>query len=207
MAVKTNGIVLASRYKYFIDVTGGTKLSDLSDAKWERLGNGFTGSTFSGNETTINNTYLDDGGFGSTDVVGKRFSYAFTGVKMAGDKAQEYVISLQNKLGQDLQTRFLVVDPDGKQMVQLVVISALVPNGGNANAGATLTFTVNVQGKPYYLKTPIPLSEDSDVDTIDAKIGDTKLDVSDKVAKTSTAITSATGAPGATSAPGTSPAQ
>ena len=27
MAVKTNGIVLASRYKYFIDTTGGTDLT------------------------------------------------------------------------------------------------------------------------------------------------------------------------------------
>ena len=170
MAVKTNGIILASRYKYFIDTTGGTSLTDLTDAKFARLGAGFTGTTFSGNETTINNTYLDDEGFGSTDVVGKRFSFAFTGVKMANDPAQEYVIGLQNKLGTDLETRFLVVDPDGNQMIGVAAISALVPNGGNANAGATLTFTVNIQGKLYRLKTPIPVTEDADDDTISPKI-------------------------------------
>lgn len=170
MAVKTNGIVLASRYKYFIDTTGGTDLTDLTTAKFARLGSGFTGTTFSGNETTINNTYLDDEGFGSTDVVGKRFSFAFTGVKMANDPAQAYVIGLQNKLGTDLETRFLVVDPDGNQMIGVAAISALVPNGGNANAGATLTFTVNIQGKLYHLKTPIPVTEDSDDDTISPKI-------------------------------------
>lgn len=170
MAVKTNGIVLASRYKYFIDTTGGTDLTDLTTAKFVRLGSGFTGTTFSGNETTINNTYLDDEGFGSTDVVGKRFSFAFTGVKMANDPAQAYVIGLQNKLGTDLETRFLVVDPDGNQMIGVAAISALVPNGGNANAGATLTFTVNIQGKLYRLKTPIPVTEDADDDTISPKI-------------------------------------
>lgn len=170
MAVKTNGIILASRYKYFIDTTGGTSLTDLTDAKFARLGAGFTGTTFSGNETTINNTYLDDEGFGSTDVVGKRFSFAFTGVKMANDPAQEYVIGLQNKLGTDLETRFLVVDPDGNQMIGVAAISALVPNGGNANAGATLTFTVNIQGKLFRLTNPIPVTVDADDDTISPKI-------------------------------------
>ena len=176
MAVKTNGIVLASRYKYYIDTTGGTDLTDLTDAKFARLGSGFTGTTFSGNETTINNTYLDDEGFGSTDVVGKRFSFAFTGVKMANDPAQEYVIGLQNKLGTDLETRFLVVDPDGNQMVGVAVISALVPNGGNSNAGATLTFTVNIQGKLYHLQNPIPVTATDDNDTISPTLDGITLD-------------------------------
>lgn len=170
MAVKTSGIVLASRYKYFIDTAGGTDLTDLTNAKFARLGAGFTGTTFSGNETTINNTYLDDEGFGSTDVVGKRFSFAFTGVKMANDPAQEYVIGLQNKLGTDLETRFLIVDPDGNQMIGVAAISALVPNGGNSNAGATLTFTVNIQGKLYKLRTPIPVTLADENDTISPKI-------------------------------------
>lgn len=38
MAVKTSGIVLASRYKYFIDTAGGTDLTDLTNAKFARLG-------------------------------------------------------------------------------------------------------------------------------------------------------------------------
>lgn len=189
MAVKTNGIVLASRYKYFIDTTGGTSLTDLTDAKFARLGSGFTGTTFSGNETTINNTYLDDEGFGSTDVVGKRFSFAFTGVKMANDPAQEYVIGLQNKLGTDLETRFLVVDPDGNQMIGVAVISALVPNGGNSNAGATLTFTVNIQGKLFHLTNPIPVTADAEDDTISPKIDGITLDAT---ASTSNAATGGT---------------
>ncbi|MGJ3767032.1 phage tail tube protein [Limosilactobacillus fermentum] len=189
MAVKTNGIILASRYKYFIDTTGGTSLTDLTDAKFARLGAGFTGTTFSGNETTINNTYLDDEGFGSTDVVGKRFSFAFTGVKMANDPAQEYVIGLQNKLGTDLETRFLVVDPDGNQMIGVAAISALVPNGGNANAGATLTFTVNIQGKLFHLTNPIPVTADAEDDTISPKIDGIKLDAT---ASTNSAATGGT---------------
>lgn len=186
MAVKTNGIVLASRYKYFIDTTGGTSLTDLTDAKFARLGPGFTGTTFSGNETTINNTYLDDEGFGSTDVVGKRFSFAFTGVKMANDPAQEYVIGLQNKLGTDLETRFLVVDPDGNQMIGVAVISALVPNGGNSNAGATLTFTVNIQGKLFRLTNPIPVTVDADDDTISPKIDGVTLNSATSTGSTQT---------------------
>lgn len=189
MAVKTNGIVLASRYKYFIDTTGGTSLTDLTDAKFARLGAGFTGTTFSGNETTINNTYLDDEGFGSTDVVGKRFSFAFTGVKMANDPAQEYIIGLQNKLGTDLETRFLVVDPDGNQMIGVAAISGLVPNGGNANAGATLSFTVNIQGKLFHLTNPIPVTVADENDTISPKIDGITLDAT---ASTSNAATGGT---------------
>ena len=186
MAVKTNGIVLASRYKYYIDTTGGTSLTDLTDAKFARLGPGFTGTTFSGNETTINNTYLDDEGFGSTDVVGKRFSFAFTGVKMANDPAQEYVIGLQNKLGTDLETRFLVVDPDGNQMIGVAAISALVPNGGNANAGATLNFTVNIQGKLFRLTNPIPVTADAEDDTISPKIDGITLDATSSTSNAAT---------------------
>ena len=186
MAVKTNGIVLASRYKYFIDTTGGTSLTDLTDAKFARLGPGFTGTTFSGNETTINNTYLDDEGFGSTDVVGKRFSFAFTGVKMANDPAQEYVIGLQNKLGTDLETRFLVIDPNGNQMIGVAAISALVPNGGNANAGATLTFTVNIQGKLFHLTNPILVTADAEDDTISPKIDGITLDATSSTNSTAT---------------------
>ena len=186
MAVKTNGIVLASRYKYFIDTTGGTSLTDLTDAKFARLGSGFTGTTFADNETTINNTYLDDEGFGSTDVVGKRFSFAFTGVKMANDPAQEFVIGLQNKLGTDLETRFLVVDPDGNQMIGVAVISALVPNGGNANAGATLNFTVNIQGKLFHLTNPIPVTADAEDDTISPKIDGITLDATSSTSNAAT---------------------
>lgn len=186
MVVKTNGIVLASRYKYFIDTTGGTSLTDLTDAKFARLGPGFTGTTFSGNETTINNTYLDDEGFGSTDVVGKRFSFAFTGVKMANDPAQEYVIGLQNKLGTDLETRFLVIDPNGNQMIGVAAISALVPNGGNANAGATLTFTVNIQGKLFHLTNPIPVTADAEDDTISPKIDGITLDATTSTSSAAT---------------------
>ena len=189
MAVKTNGIILASRYKYFIDTAGGTSLTDLTDAKFARLGAGFTGTTFSDNETTINNTYLDDEGFGSTDVVGKRFSFAFTGVKMANDPAQEYVIGLQNKLGTDLETRFLVIDPNGNQMIGVAVISALVPNGGNANAGATLTFKVNIQGKLFHLTNPIPVTVDAENDTISPKIDGINLDAT---ASTNSAATGGT---------------
>lgn len=186
MAAKTNGIVLASRYKYFIDTTGGTDLTDLTTANFARLGSGFTGTTFSGNETMINNTYLDDEGFGSTSVVGKRFSFAFTGVKMANDPAQAYVIGLQNELGTDLETRFLVVDPEGNQMIGVAAISALVPNGGNANAGATLTFTINIQGKLYRLKTPIPVNEDADDDTISPKIDGVTLNTAVSSASSAT---------------------
>lgn len=196
MAVKTNGIVLASRYKYFIDTTGGTSLTDLTDAKFARLGPGFTGTTFSGNETTINNTYLDDEGFGSTDVVGKRFSFAFTGVKMANDPAQEYVIGLQNKLGTDLETRFLVIDPNGNQMIGVAAISALVPNGGNANAGATLTFTVNIQGKLFHLTNPIPVTVAADDDTITPKIDGVTLNTAASAATGGTTpASSASGSP------------
>ncbi|MCQ2570255.1 MAG: hypothetical protein MJ139_05120, partial [Limosilactobacillus sp.] len=155
---------------------GGTNLKDLTDAKFVRLGNGFTGATFAGNETTISNTYLNDDGFGSTDVVGKRFTFAFTGVRMAGDPAQEFIASLQMKLGTDLETRFLIVAPDGKQKVGVISISALVPQGGNSNAGATMSFTINVQGKLYTLATPIPVTTQKDSEVIDAKVDGLTLD-------------------------------
>lgn len=105
---------------------------------------------------------------------------------MANDPAQEYVIGLQNKLGTDLETRFLVVDPYGNQMIGVAVISALVPNGGNANAGATLTFTVNIQGKLFHLTNPIPVTADAEDDTISPKIDGIKLDATSSTSNVAT---------------------
>ena len=109
---------------------------------------------------------------------------------MANDPAQEYVIGLQNKLGTDLETRFLVVDPDGNQMIGVAAISALVPNGGNANAGATLTFTVNIQGKLFRLANPIQVTVAADNDTISPKIDGVTLNTASSAATGGTAPTS-----------------
>ena len=46
----SDGFLLNSTNQYYIDVTGGDKLDDISDAKWARLAKGIASVTPAGNE-------------------------------------------------------------------------------------------------------------------------------------------------------------
>ncbi len=144
----SDGFLLNSTNQYYIDVTGGDKLDDISDAKWARLAKGIASVTPAGNETTNNDAYYDGGAYGSNDITGKRPQWSFSGHRVYGDKAQDFVASKEFAVGEALKTRMLWVNSTGEMIVAHVTIMTIVASGGNANAKQTFSFVLGMNGEP-----------------------------------------------------------
>lgn len=135
--------------KFEIDTAGNQDpTGDLTKATWARLAAGISGVTPAANETDDNTAYYDGDGFTDTDVTGKRITLAFTGHRVIGDAAQDYVASKFLAIGQNLKTLGRWTDTNGNVIVSSVTLTAIVPMGGNANAKQTFSFTMSFNGKP-----------------------------------------------------------
>ncbi|MBP5833252.1 phage tail tube protein [Lactiplantibacillus plantarum] len=131
-----------------IDTTGSQDPKDVTKATFVPLAAGISGVTPAANETDDNTAYYDGAGFTDTDVTGKRITLAFTGHRVIGDAAQDYVASKFLAIGQNLKTLGRWTDANGNVIVSSVTLTAIVPMGGNANAKQTFSFTMSFNGKP-----------------------------------------------------------
>ncbi|WP_318766585.1 phage tail tube protein [Lactiplantibacillus carotarum] len=132
-----------------IDTAGNQDpTGDLTKATWARLAAGISGVTPAANETDDNTAYYDGGGFTDNDVTGKRITLAFTGHRVVGDAAQDFVASKFLSIGENLKTLARWTDTNGNVIVSNVTLTAIVPMGGNANAKQTFSFTLSFNGKP-----------------------------------------------------------
>lgn len=131
-----------------IDTAGGQDPTNTAAAKFAPLAAGISGVTPAANETDDNTAYYDGAGFTDTDVTGKRITLAFTGHRVIGDAAQDYVASKFLAIGQNLKTLGRWTDANGNVIVSSVTLTAIVPMGGNANAKQTFSFTMSFNGKP-----------------------------------------------------------
>lgn len=131
-----------------IDTAGSQDPTDVTKATFAPLAAGISGVTPAANETADNTAYYDGAGFTDTDVTGKRITLAFTGHRVIGDAAQDFVASKFLAIGERLKTLGRWTDPDGNKIVSSVTLTAIVPMGGNANAKQTFSFTMSFNGKP-----------------------------------------------------------
>lgn len=136
--------------KFEIDTAGGTDPTAAANASWAPLAAGINNFTPSLNETTANDVYYDGGGYGSTDVTGKRLQLAYTGHRLEGDAAQDYIASHVLDIGDALKTLARWTQADGSTIVGQVTISNIVTSGGAPGAKQTLSFTLAFNGKPVY---------------------------------------------------------
>ncbi|ASD31978.1 capsid protein [Lactiplantibacillus plantarum] len=131
-----------------IDTTGSQDPKDTTKATFVPLAAGISGVTPAANETDDNTAYYDGAGFTDTDVTGKRITLAFTGHRVIGDAAQDYVASKFLAIGPNLKTLGRWTDTNGNVVISSVTLTAIVPMGGNANAKQTFSFTMSFNGKP-----------------------------------------------------------
>jgi hypothetical protein len=136
------------RNKLDIDILGNTDLNNISRASWKPLAAGITTITPSANDKTDETPYYDGLGATSTDVTGKTLKFTVAGHRLVGDPAQDYIVGLFNKIGDDVKTLVRWTDPEGNQLTILGTITAIVPFGGAANVKGTLSFTISANGQP-----------------------------------------------------------
>ena len=137
---------------FSIDLDGHSSLADLGKAtNWAAVSEGITQVTPSAQETNDKTAYWPDQGLQSTDTTGKAIQFAFTGHRVEGDPAQEFIASKFISIGGSLKTLAQWVDPQGNVVVFVGVITTPVPFGGNANVKQTFSFTLAADGMMWQI--------------------------------------------------------
>lgn len=115
---------------------------------WKRLGAGLTSADPSQNEETDQTGYLDQNGFKQTDVTAKQSTVAFSGHRVVGDSAQDYIFGLVDALGDDLKTNFRYTDEDGVIKYGECTLVNIDDGGGDAGAKVEVSFEIHFNGVP-----------------------------------------------------------
>lgn len=117
-------------------------------ASYVRLGDGLTTATPGNNETVDQKSYLDDDGGQSSEVTGFQYILAFSGDRIPGDDAQDFIFERIFVMGEDRHTNFRATGPDGTVISGDVTIANITPPGGDANAVQACGFELHFNGKP-----------------------------------------------------------
>lgn len=117
-------------------------------ASYKRLGDGLTTATPGNNETVDQKSYLDDDGGQSSEVTGFQYILAFSGDRIPGDDAQDFIFERIFTMGEDRHTNFRATGADGTVISGDVTIANITPPGGDANAVQACGFELHFNGKP-----------------------------------------------------------
>lgn len=134
--------------QYEIDTKGGLDPSATTGATFVPLSAGIQTITPASGDTTDNTPYYDGGGFSTTEVTGKNVSIAFSGNRVEGDAAQDFIAGLEFSVGDAVKTLLKWTRPDGSIITAQVTLNAIISSGGAANAKQTFSFTANFNGAP-----------------------------------------------------------
>jgi hypothetical protein len=129
---------------YEIDTT------PLTTATYVRLGVGIATGEADNNENLAQDSYLDGEGFGSTDVIGAQHIVSFSGHRVIGNTAQDYVAAMKLELGDARKTRLRYTDAAGNVISGNVTLANIKDGGGEAGAKKDFSFEAHFNGKPTY---------------------------------------------------------
>lgn len=99
------------------------------------------------NETIYNASYLSDGGFGSSAVVGAAPVLTLTGDYLKNDPVCQYLDGIQYEIGNKRVTD-IKITRQGKVVSCPVTLTGVAIAGGESNAPNSITVTIAFNGKP-----------------------------------------------------------
>lgn len=134
--------------KFEIDTKGSLDPTSTTSATFVTLAAGIQTITPAAGDTTDNTPYYDGNGYTTTEVTGKNVSIAFSGNRIDGDAAQDFVAGLEFAVGDSLKTLLRWTRPDGTVIIAQVTLNAIISSGGAANAKQTFSFTASFNGAP-----------------------------------------------------------
>ncbi|MCB6839940.1 capsid protein [Weissella viridescens] len=149
-----------------IDVKGHKTLDDVNEADFKALSIGISTVTPSAQETSETNYFWAGRGTAETDTPAKTVQYTFAGKRSLGDPAQEFVDDKFLKVGDALKTLVRITDFNtGKTIFAIASIGSPVGFGGNANASATFSGVLKIDGMPWLVKPGADVIELNDEST------------------------------------------
>jgi hypothetical protein len=117
---------------------------------WVRLGAGISSADPSNNENIDQSAYIVDDGYGSSEVIGAQKTISFSGHRVVGDSAQDYIANIQYSLGNLRKTNFRFYDAGGNYLLGACTIANIDIGGGDAAAKTEIAFEIHFNGKPAY---------------------------------------------------------
>lgn len=99
------------------------------------------------NENVYSATYLEDGGFGSSTVVGAAPTLTVTGDFIKGDPVCEYLDGIQYDIGSKRVTD-IKLTRNGKVISCPVTLTGIAIAGGDSTAPNSVSVTIAFNGKP-----------------------------------------------------------
>jgi hypothetical protein len=117
-------------------------------AIYSRLGDGISSAALNGNEKVDSKSYLNDNGGESSNVVGNHLTWDFSGDRIPGDAAQDFIASKILALGSGRITNFRNTLADGTIISGPVTMSDIVITGGDAAAISSFGVKIGFNGMP-----------------------------------------------------------
>jgi hypothetical protein len=141
---------------------------------WARLGDGLVSAAPATNEKLDQKAYLDDDGGQTSEVTGFQLVYSFSGDRIPGNTAQDFIFSKVFDLGAARHTNFRATGADGTVILGEATIANIQLPGGDSNSPAACGFEIHLNGKPG--KTdPVAAPALTSVVAAGAVIGNTKF--------------------------------
>lgn len=127
----------------------GTSATTATPPVWTYapLCKGIEGMTFNSNEQNQQYFFLCGNGFAHNEVTGGAPELQITGRRIAGDAAQDYIVSKQFALGTDRNSSVKIIS-GGKQIICDCSIGDVVSFGGNTLDVNTFSCTIRFNGTP-----------------------------------------------------------
>lgn len=123
---------------------------------YARVAAGISNMENAAEDETDDTAYYDGEGFGNNTVMGVNVSLTFTGHRLYGDEAQDYIEDIAFETGIDRETNFRWTQPSGDIIEGPVTISEIQLSGGDANAKGDFGFTVTFNGRPTFTEGNTP---------------------------------------------------
>lgn len=149
------GFALNYTQLFQIDVSG----TGAKDMAW--LAGGISEASPSGEDITDDTAYFDGMGVGSMEVTGGSIGFEFSGHRRYGDRAQDYIASIQKLYGQARHTFFRWITSSGDVFEGDATIANIVATGGAANEKQEFSCTIMFNGMPNYIASDTTKLPDS----------------------------------------------
>lgn len=162
---ETTGTLLNSQYVMEIDITPFENYPT-----WVSLKNGISSMEPVMNDVTEQTNYYDSAGYGITSVTGGQFVISFSGDRVYGDEALDYIFKQMWQFGCGRKTNFKMTDPAYNAVSGIVTIANITGPGGDSGKGS-FSFELHFDGEPLIelskpLQTEPENSEEEEKDEI-----------------------------------------
>ncbi|MFA5424450.1 MAG: hypothetical protein WC374_11405 [Phycisphaerae bacterium] len=164
-------------YLLEIDITPSTT------ATYKHLMDGIENFDPALNEVLWQGSFMDDEGWGSSEVTGAQLIVTATGKRIVGNEAQDYICStaVQYGLGSARKTNLRITEPSGRRITVPVTLAKIVGGGGDPRQPSDFSVEIHGNGKPSLEEDGAVIGQLTLVSLAGVEAGKTQLYVNPEV--------------------------